>query len=572
MGKPRIAIYGRHSTDKQNSSSSADQAAACGKVVDYLGGEIAEVYLDPELSGYRRDRPGLMRLLADVRDGRIDVVVSEALDRLARDAEDVAWLGKKLKFAHVRLHTVTEGEIDEIKLAVASMLGSIFLSQLQQKTFRGMEAAVLAGRFAGGRAYGYRKVIKLDDRGELIRGLIEIDEGQAEVVRRILRETAAGLSGIQIAKRLNEEGVLGPRGGQWNASTIRGDVTKAVGIVHNPLYTGRLVWGRREWRKNPDSDRRERRYRLRDAADWIEVGVPDLRIVDDAAWNAAQAAVSSTRRAMAGAPLAKANRRRHLLSGSIRCGSCGSNYVISGKDYYRCASHKERGTCANSVSVRKEPLEDAALSVLANELLTAEHARIFAQEFKREAERLQREIGRNDEEATHRLAAVEREIANLTANMLAGVVGPTLRAALAEREQEKAALDARLSRGAPTVAPSKLPNAAELMVSFQARVGRLREALDRDDTRNEAAAVVRLLIDTVTILPGGAAEDEAEIVASPAVLLAFAADAKKPQRFLSGASSVALPLRGDLELGRYGNSSSIAVVAGTGFEPVTFRL
>lgn len=39
-----------------------------------------------------------------------------------------------------------------------------------------MEAAVLAGRFAGGRAYGFKRVIRLDARGELIRGLLEIDE------------------------------------------------------------------------------------------------------------------------------------------------------------------------------------------------------------------------------------------------------------------------------------------------------------------------------------------------------------------------------------------------------------
>lgn len=54
---PRIAIYGRHSTDKQNPSSSADQIAACQSVVQYLGGEVVRTYTDPELSGYRRDRP-----------------------------------------------------------------------------------------------------------------------------------------------------------------------------------------------------------------------------------------------------------------------------------------------------------------------------------------------------------------------------------------------------------------------------------------------------------------------------------------------------------------------------------
>ena len=51
-------------------------------------------------------------------------------------------------------------------------------------------------------------------------------------------------------------------------------------IANNPLYIGRLVWGRRQWRRNPDSEMRERRYRLRDRSEWIEVAVPDLRIID----------------------------------------------------------------------------------------------------------------------------------------------------------------------------------------------------------------------------------------------------------------------------------------------------
>jgi site-specific DNA recombinase len=32
--------------------------------------------------------------------------------------------------------------------------------------------------------------------------------------------------------------VPSPRGGQWNASTIRGDPKKATGILNNPLYVG----------------------------------------------------------------------------------------------------------------------------------------------------------------------------------------------------------------------------------------------------------------------------------------------------------------------------------------------
>lgn len=106
------------------------------------------------------------------------------------------------------------------------------------------------------------------------------------MVRQIYKWFAGGLSSIQIATRLNAEGIPAPRGGMWNASTIRGDPKKLVGILNNPLYTGRLVWKRRHWRRDPDSEKRERRYQLRDPNEWIEVGVPDLRIVDDSDFEA----------------------------------------------------------------------------------------------------------------------------------------------------------------------------------------------------------------------------------------------------------------------------------------------
>lgn len=75
-------------------TSSADQAAACMPLVQYSGGQVVGTHLDSDVSGYKRNRPGLKRMLADVRAGLIDIVVSEALDRLARDGEDVNWLGR----------------------------------------------------------------------------------------------------------------------------------------------------------------------------------------------------------------------------------------------------------------------------------------------------------------------------------------------------------------------------------------------------------------------------------------------------------------------------------------------
>ncbi len=95
----------------------------------------------------------------------------------------------------------------------------------------------------------------------------------------------------------------------------------------------RLVWKRRHWTREPDSEKRERRYQLRDRSEWIEMAVPDLRIVDDSYFEAVQAEMNARKRTTTSLPLAQGNRNRHLIFGLIRCSCCGSNCTISGKDY-----------------------------------------------------------------------------------------------------------------------------------------------------------------------------------------------------------------------------------------------
>ena len=549
---PRIGLYGRHSTDLQTATSSEDQTASCMKLVNLLNGTVVATHHDPEESGYKRNRPGLKQLLALVEAGEIDLIVCESLNRLARDPEDVAWLGKKLNYHCIGLHTVSEGHVDEVKFAVAALLGAIFLKNLIDKTLRGMEAAVLAGRFAGGRAYGYDKRQIFDAEGERIRGYLDINPAKAETIKRIFQDFVNGRSSIEIARALNADGIPGPRGGAWNASTIRGDPKKATGILNNPLYIGRLVWGRRQWRRNPDSEKRERRYRVRDKAEWIEVEVPELRIIEDDLWEAVRVQLKRRSRPRDAKGPAGKPRKKHLLSGQIKCSVCGSNYTISGKDYYRCAGHKERGTCTNHTSVRKGALEEATLSILQSHLLTEDHAKLFAETFNREIEKIANSRLDSNQGLKDRLSVLDTEITNLSANMLNGVISSTLARMLAERETEKANIEARLAQAAPSRPAAQVLPHPELVRQFAQKVSALRETLSDEAVRTEAAELMDNLIESVTIYPDAANGPEAEVVANVADLAAWALN-----------DNAAL---------RGGVSSSIPVVAGVGFEPTTFRL
>ena len=56
-----------------------------------------------------------MALLDAVRAGQVDVVVAEALDRISRDQEHIAGFFKAANHAGVRIVTLAEGEISELK-------------------------------------------------------------------------------------------------------------------------------------------------------------------------------------------------------------------------------------------------------------------------------------------------------------------------------------------------------------------------------------------------------------------------------------------------------------------------
>ncbi len=116
-----------------------------------------------------------------------------------------------------------------------------------------MRTTVQKGKAAGGLAYGYRVKQAYDERGDRIPGLREIDEAEAEIIRWIFEEYARGRSPKNVAFDLNNHtpAVRGPRGLSWRDTAIRGHVSRGSGILNNEMYIGRVVWNRREYRKNP---------------------------------------------------------------------------------------------------------------------------------------------------------------------------------------------------------------------------------------------------------------------------------------------------------------------------------
>jgi site-specific DNA recombinase len=412
----RAALYARYSSDNQREASIDDQLRLCREHAAREGWAIAKSYSDAAISGASLIlRPGIKQLLADAQRGEFEIVLAEALDRLSRDQEDVAGLFKRLRFAGVKIVTLSEGTVDELHVGLKGTMNALFLRDLAAKIRRGQSGRIMHGYAAGGLSYGYRVVKKLDERGEPIRGLREIDGEQAEIVRRIFREFASGRSARTIAADLNRDRIPSPSGREWAASTINGNLKRRSGFLYNEAYIGLLVFNRIQMVKDPETGKRI--SRPNPSEKWQVVEVPHLRIIDDELWDAAQA----RKKLFGGERLHQRRRPKHMFSGLVRCGCCGASYTIKNNDQLACAAHREKGTCDNGRTIRVAELERRVLEGIKQRLLAPDAIATFLAEYHSEQKRLNAMARQHRRDAEKRISGLERQVNNIIDAIADGV-------------------------------------------------------------------------------------------------------------------------------------------------------
>ncbi|MFC3061564.1 recombinase family protein [Paenirhodobacter populi] len=504
----RVALYARYSDEKQRSASIEDQFRICREQAKREDWQVVGTYKDAAISGSSVIlRPGIQTLLQDAQAGRFDIVLAEALDRISRDQADVATLFKHLKFAGVPIVTLAEGEISELHVGLKGTMNALFLKDLAAKTHRGLRGRVEEGKSGGGLCFGYKVVNRIGDRGELVRGDREIDATEAEVVRRICRDYAAGISPRAIAKALNDEKVPGPEGRAWNDTTIHGHAKRGTGILNNELYIGRLVWNRLRYLKDPSTGKRV--SRINPEAEWIITEVPHLRILDDDLWQAVKTrqAATSEKYANVGEGVRRHHRQNRLngthrpktlLSGLVFCGCCGGPYAIRGSDRFACSTHATKGTCDNSRTIPREELENRVLAGLKDRLMTPEAAEAAVRSYAEELNRLNREHRASTAGWQNELAKIDRQIAQIVEAIADGMYHPSMKEKMTGLEARKHELTALLA-DAPRDMPDMLPSAATV---YARKIARLIEALNQPEERQEAAATMRVLIEKIVLTPG----------------------------------------------------------------------
>jgi hypothetical protein len=138
--------------------------------------------------------------------------------------------------------------------------------------------------------------------------------------------------------------------------------------------------------RDPDTRRRVRRERPK--SEWAIRTMPELRIVSDEAWGRVKARQAETHRksSVIRAALHKNARTgrspKYLLSGLLKCGICGSNFVMAGAAHYACASRTNGGgyACGNGLRVARRVAESKLLAAIKDYLSAPEYLEEYSAE------------------------------------------------------------------------------------------------------------------------------------------------------------------------------------------------
>ncbi|GGZ32152.1 recombinase family protein [Asticcacaulis endophyticus] len=506
----KVALYARYSSDNQRDASISDQFRICRAHAEKQGWQIVEEYSDHAVSGASLLRPGIQALITDAMAGRFQIVLSEAMDRLSRDQEDIAGVFKRMSYAGVKIITLSEGEVSHLHIGLKGTMNALFLKDLAEKTHRGMQGRVELGKSGGGNSYGYDVVRKLDGNGELIRGDRTINAVEADVVRRIYRDFSNGKSPKVIAAEMNRSGIRAPGGGDWGFSTINGNRKRGNGILNNEMYIGRLIWNRQRFVKEPGTGRRQ--ARPNPPSEWVIHDVPELRIIEDELWQAVKLRQDRIKGKSNDNPVNAADdqipdnhfrerrRPKYLFSGMTKCATCGGGFIVVSATSVGCATARNKGTCSNYLTIRRAELEERVLNALRHRLMEPSLFQEFCVEYTKEVNLSRMEARAAIEAARAEVAKIKREAERLIDLYLSDTISKeTVRDKNSKMERRKLELDRFI---AEFVEPPPLLH-PEMANFYRTQISDLYNALadETEAKRLSAAETIRGIVCHLTLIP-----------------------------------------------------------------------
>ena len=235
--KKKVAAYARVSTeqDAQQNSYEAQIEYYTNYIQQKAEWEFVKVYSDEGISGTSyRNRSGFNEMVADAKDGKINLILTKSISRFARNTVDSLVITRELKRLGVEVFFEKENisSMDSQAELIFTIMSSIAQEEsrsISENVRWGVQRSMEAGRVS----LPWKSFLGFE-RGE--DGLPKINEEEAKIVRKIYRDYLNGATLRQIARKLDAMGIEKPlyKRGKWSPETVRH-------ILTNEKYKGDAI-------------------------------------------------------------------------------------------------------------------------------------------------------------------------------------------------------------------------------------------------------------------------------------------------------------------------------------------
>ena len=138
-------------------------------------------------------------------------------------------------------------------------------------------------------------------------------------------------------------------------------------------------------------------------------------------------------------------RPRYLFSGLIKCGECGGGIININAERVGCASARNKGTCDNRRTMKREDLEATILNGLQHHLMDPALCEVFAEEYTRHLNKIRMDKNASIEAAKAELIRIDRETNKLIDAICDGVPAINVKDRMWELENRKTELESLIA-------------------------------------------------------------------------------------------------------------------------------
>ena len=324
-------IYIRVSSERQVKGYSLDgQKHYLAECAERRGMTVLDIYVEEGKSGKSIEgRTEFQRMLDDIQSGKVhtDYVLVFKLSRFGRNAQDVLNSLEFIMKYGVHLMCVEDGldsstSMGKMMITILGAVAELERENIIAQSLLGREEKAKSGGWNGGFApYGYR-LVKGDDKSKGKLEAVPEEKAVVQLVFDMFLNRNMGYTAI--SGYLNRNGytrppaknAIRPSYGEWSSDHIKR-------MLSNPVYTGRVAWGKRRTEKVPGKDNE---YRLVKQDEYIlsEV-ISHEAFVSKEDFDKVQE-IKAIRGKKGNHNIGQYNA--HLLSGIVKCPQCGAPMYI----------------------------------------------------------------------------------------------------------------------------------------------------------------------------------------------------------------------------------------------------